>query len=111
MTWELIEVTTEPEWQQDGSGVYVVVHRVEEPSVHKGISGVRIAVRVDLMTCSTDEPLRSWIGDSEAVRKAVMQWIDGPAPRGSICRLSGEHAAYIGSEIARAASDPNYVQR
>ena len=47
--WELIEVTTEPDWIEDASGVYVVVNRVEKKDTHKGITGIRVSVRVDLI--------------------------------------------------------------
>lgn len=112
MSWELIEVANEPMWHEDNSGLYVTVHRIEEKAVHKGHSGVRIGVRVDLMRKEGDDPVRSWIGHPDAVRKALMQWIDNTVQnRGVVPRLSCEHAAYIGAEIQRASVDPNYVQK
>ncbi len=104
--WKLIEVTEEPAWQEDTSGVYVVVHRVVAKDTHKGIAGERITVRVDLMS-KTHHAIQSWIGKAESVRKAFFQWT-GP-PR-SVRYLSAEHASYIGSEIARAGMDPQYHQ-
>ena len=110
--WKLIEVTEEPAWQEDTSGVYVVVHRVVTKEVHKGIAGERITVRVDLMSSNGDEPIISWVGKAESVRKAMMQWIGRQSTPDGFYRylLSAEHAAYIGSEIARAEIDPQYHQ-
>ena len=113
MTWELIQVTTEPEFQPDDSGVYTVIHR---QMVDTGKQGLQICVRVDLMSVEGDEPLISFSGPAEAVRKVLMRYLDGqnadgrdkPGCYGYL--LSPEHTSYIGREIQRAATDPNYVQ-
>lgn len=107
--WKLVEVTEEPAYVSDASGVYVTVHRIVESDAHKGIPGERIKVRVDLIRTDGDVPIRSWVGRAESVRKATMQWI-GRQKRDMFSWLSVEHASYIGSEITRANLDPRYVQ-
>lgn len=111
MTWELVEVTTEPAWVQDNSGVYTMIHRVVEKDVHKGIAGERVFVRVDLMSKTGTVPIRSWIGRPDAVRKAMMQYVDRISSQPAAHSwLSAEHASYIGAEITRAGLDPHYAQ-
>ena len=110
--WKLIEVETEPEWTQDKSRMYAIVHRVVTREPHKGYAGDRVRVRVDLMVrphlrsvSTTDIPLISWIGSADAVRKTVSKYLDA-----GFVSVSYEHAAYIGAEIARAGLDSGYVQ-
>jgi hypothetical protein len=92
MNWELIGCG-ETDWIQDDSGHYVWIRRAFDGGV-----------RLDLMT-TDDEPVMSFIGKAENVRKRTMQWC-----KAHDIRLSMEHASYIGYELCRAESDTNYVQ-
>ena len=103
MTWELREVG-DIECTLDGSGIYVVIHRVVEKLVHKGIAGEIIRIRADVMT-DGGEPLVSFIGRADNVRKAVVRWLNEQCYFPSL-----EHASYIGWELHRAETDPNFVQ-
>lgn len=108
--WELVEVATEPEWELDASGLYVVINRVVEKDIHKGISGTRVFVRLDLMSNGDDTAsilVRSWVGRADAVRKTFARWYDRSMYRG----LSTEHIAYIGSELTRAELCEQYTQK
>ncbi len=105
MTWTLVEAS-DTECLMDDSGVYVTIHRIETTETHKEYSGQRVTVRCDLMA-SGDEPVKSWIGSANAVRKAVIRfladvWWGDP--------ISAEHASYIGYELMRAETTENYVQ-
>ena len=80
-------------------GPYVVVNRQEIDVAESGNTVVR--VRVDVMS-ATDEPMRSFIGHAHDVRIAVARFLG--------TQISAEHASYIGWEINRAESEPNYVQ-
>lgn len=110
--WELEKV--EPiECTLDDSGVYTVINRTVQKETHKQYAGGRLAIRVDVMATDGDKPLRSFVGPGNDVRKRVIAWIvkyfasnDGNGAG----FISGEHASYIGYEIARAMSDPEYVQ-
>ena len=114
MTWELREVS-DIDCTMDDSGVYVVVNRVEDVSVHKGRTGTRVRVRADLMTAGTDDgppmndPIMSFIGSANNVRKHLIHFIHDYV-NGVNRYLSTEHASYIGYELHRAESDPSYVQ-
>jgi hypothetical protein len=92
MNWELIGCG-ETEWIQDDSGHYVWINR-----------RISNEVRLDLMTVA-DEPVVSFIGKADNVRKRAMQWCTAHN-----IRLSMEHAAYIGYELCKAELDENYVQ-
>lgn len=107
MQWELRHVD-DVEAVLDDSGVYVVVHRIEQTETHKEYSGVRVSVRADLMGPG-NEPIISFKGTANAVRKALIRFLDdyhmvasGP--------ISSEHASYIGYELLRAELTPGYVQ-
>jgi hypothetical protein len=58
---------------------------------------------------SDDEPLQSFVGNGNDVRKAVIKWLWNRPLDQANC-ISSEHASYIGYEIARAMADENYVQ-
>lgn len=109
MQWELIEVTEDAPCTMDESGIYTVINRVVKPFTHKEYSGERISVRVDIMS-EGNEPIRSFIGDNpNAVRKAVIRYLTD----GKLCMprsISREHASYIGYDIHRAFTDPQFVQ-
>lgn len=97
MTWELVRVIEEPDWIQDESGVYVMIHRL------LGDLAGRIQVRLDLHDI-WGIPIRSWQGSAAAVRKAAIRWING------WYNISHEHASYIGEQLARAELLSDYVQ-
>lgn len=93
MVWELIKVL-KTEWRQDDSKYYSLIAYVGPDHV-----------RLDLML-HIQEPVISFQGQADDVRKAAMQYIDE-----NCCNISAEHAAYIGSELAKAAMLKNeYVQ-
>jgi hypothetical protein len=92
MNWELIECG-ETDWVQDDSGHYVWISRSSSGEV-----------RLDLMATG-GEPVVSFIGKAENVRKRFIQWCTAHD-----IHLSMEHAAYIGYELCKAESDENYVQ-
>ncbi len=107
--WQLRHVE-DTEAVLDDSGVYVVVHRIEQTEYHKEYSGARIQVRADLMNrgkSGLDEPIMSFQGTASAVRKALIRFIVNERPLWAISR---EHAAYIGYELLRAELTPGYVQ-
>ena len=113
MTWELREVD-DVECTMDDSGVYVVVHRVISTETHKQYAGDRVRVRADLMGGgfatggeTNAEPIMSFIGSANAVRKALIQFVMDHI---GFCQLSMEHASYIGYELLRAEAYPAYVQ-
>ena len=109
--WELEQV--EPvECTIDSSGVYTVINRVVKTETHKQYSGQRLTIRVDVMRTDTghgDEPLRSFVGPGNDVRKRVISYL-GYRRDGMLQAISHEHASYIGYEVARAMIDPGYVQ-
>ena len=91
--WKLVKVS-KTEWQQDDSKYYSLIVYVGEG-----------AVRLDLML-HVQEPVISFQGQVDDVRKAAMQYVDE-----NCCNISAEHAAYIGSELTRAAFlEDEYVQ-
>jgi hypothetical protein len=105
MEWELREVG-DIDCTIDDSGLYVVVDRVPR--------GCTVEVRADLMTdatkCShlkTDEPVVSFIGSANNVRKHLIGFI---AQNYGYAAISSEHASYIGYELHRAEVTENYVQ-
>lgn len=111
MKWELRHVE-DTEAVLDDSGVYVIINRVETPETHKEYSGIRVSVRVDLMQDNgptDDEPIMSFEGSANAVRKALIRFIHDYIASPSRY-LSTEHASYIGYELLRAELTPGYVQ-
>jgi len=104
MAWE-IEHVQDVECELDDSGVYVIIHRIAKESVHKGIAGTIVEVRADLMRSSDNEPIRSWQGSANAIRKAITRFNKDLMPA-----MSLEHASYIGYELLRAELTPDYVQ-
>ena len=116
MQWELREVG-DTDCTMDDSGVYVVIHRVVRPESHKEYSGERVLVRADLQqshmaqTPATDEPIMSFIGTANNVQKHLIRFLQehyGGCDYGQ--SISLEHASYIGYELHRAESDPQFVQ-
>ncbi|MCK5608619.1 hypothetical protein KAR91_42445 [Candidatus Pacearchaeota archaeon] len=107
MEWELRHVE-DVEAVLDDSGVYVVVHRVEQTARHKEYSGIRVSVRADLMEGGETvvAPIMSFQGTANAVRKALARfcWNRCMSP------ISPEHWTYIGYELLRAELTPGYVQ-
>lgn len=90
--WELHSVA-HVDWKPDPSGAWTTIHALKD-------NGVRIDV-----FDKNDEPLFSIAGNPEDVRKALARTDWG-------LTQSGEHLAYIGYELARAAllGPENYVQ-
>ena len=121
MAWKLIKA--EPmEATMDDSGVYVVINRIVTDEVHETYKGKRtyveqiVRVRADLMGTGTnadlvgDVPIVSFIGKANDVRKHLIRFIKTYSGLPSLAKLSWEHASYIGYELHRAETDPNYVQ-
>jgi hypothetical protein len=104
--WQLSRVF-DIAWTQDRSGVYIYINwdRATE------------SVRLDLMTEGEAEPLQSFIGKADNVRKAAMRWLcDNVGVAAKIkglstCGVSLEHAAYIGAELERCDTERiDYIQ-
>ena len=94
--WQLNRVD-DIEWTQDRSGIYVYINW----------DAATDSVRLDIMTEANAQALQSFIGGSDNVRKAVMQWIESE----HILGISLEHAAYIGAELERCDTERiDYVQ-
>ena len=109
MTWELREVE-DIECTLDDSGVYTVIHRIKTRyGNYRQTPIAPVHVRLDLITASV-EPLMSWQGTANNVRKAVIAFLDERNDEYYCCDISAEHASYIGYELHRAETDPNYVQ-
>ena len=97
--WQLIKCDA-IEWQQDESGYYTIINfiNVDEKTEER-------IVRMDIMTTS-DQPMISFQGIAENVRKCAMQYADEHC-----WNMSLEHAAYIGYELHRAAEQgTEYIQ-
>lgn len=86
MNWELRKAVN-TDWIQDASEVYTFINW----------STTEKAVRVDIMNAITDEPMISFIGPADAVRKDVTRWLSD-----HVSHVSLEHAAYIGQQIEKA---------
>ena len=106
-TWKLIELAAqdEPDCTIDDSGVYVVINRVAVKATHKEYAEEIVRVRADIMLRDGDEPMVSFIGSANHVRKAIAAWL---SEREFV--LSIEHASYIGYELLRAELTPGFVQ-
>ena len=108
--WELKVVADDIECVMDNSGIYVSINRIINTEHSKGYIGQRVSVRVDVMT-DNDEPVMSFVGKADNVRKAVMAFLDcGDRAVFAAHPISREHASYIGSEIARAENNEHYKQ-
>lgn len=105
--WRLIEVN-DVEFTPDDSGVYVIINRVCTQQIHKEYAGEIVRVRADLMQSGTHEPIVSFIGKADNVRKHLIRFLQEHF--GGLNHPSMEHASYIGWELHRAEVDPNYVQ-
>lgn len=101
MKWELIRPEKQ-NWTQDESGLYTIINYSENAATMQN-TGVRgDGVRVDVMT-TKHEPVISFQGVGQDVRIALMRWLsDNIKNNNEIVSVSLEHAAYIGSEIAKA---------
>ncbi len=103
MKWKLHEVK-DIECTMDKSGIYCMIARVKKTG---GIS----TVRLDLMSENNCEPLVSFIGPANAVRKHTIKWIwEHSLDDIIVSNISTEHASYIGYELSRAERKINYVQ-
>lgn len=104
MEWELKEVG-DIDCTMDDSGLYVVINRVVGSAMEPTNRDI-IRVRADLMA-SDNEPIMSWIGSANNIRKHMIQYI---RENYGYAVISSEHASYIGYELLRAETDPQYVQ-
>lgn len=82
--WKLQNVDN-IEFTRDKSGIYVLINWENQKN----------SVRLDIMS-DNDEPIQSFSGKAENVRKAVMRFLSDEKSSVSL-----EHAAYIGSEIEK----------
>lgn len=98
--WQLIRVDP-TERIQDESGAYVLINWDRSTD----------SVRLDVFTAG-GEPLVSFVGYADDVRKHTMRWLTQTAEAGgTMGSASLEHAAYIGAELERADTERiDYVQ-
>ena len=110
-TWELRTITDDIECALDGSGIFCTINRVANAITEhsKGYIGQAVSVRVDIMDSCDNNPVMSFMGKAENVRKAVMRFLTN-RHNGRTWTISAEHASYIGSEIARAELNEHFVQ-
>ncbi len=87
--WELIKVN-ETEWKQDKSEIFTLIACCPDGTI-----------RLDVMTTKY-EPVISFQGKAENVRKVAVRWLDSRISQKTSDRISCEHSSYIGSELARA---------
>ena len=84
-------------WEPDRSGVYCLINWQVQTNT----------VRLDIMS-DKHEPLQSFAGESDNVRKATLNWMSDniydtrPGFSGKITGVSLTHAGYIGSELQKA---------
>ena len=88
MNWELIKVK-QTDWIQDNSGYYTLINWIDDNTVRLDVMGIADSLN------PMDYPIVSFQGTASNVRKHIMQRI------GNQWSISLEHAAYIGSELAR----------
>ena len=103
MEWELRHVE-DVECGLDDSGIYTVINRVKTTKTFKDMIGDFYMVRVDVMMHG-DEPLVSFQGSANVVRKHLMRWLFLTGRS-----ISLEHASYIGYELLRAETTENFIQ-
>lgn len=88
--WQLNRVD-DIDWTPDKSGLYcLIVWDVKTDTV-----------RIDFLSDDHD-PIISFAGASDNVRKAVGRWIDSRFEQHTSDKLSASHIAYIGSELQKA---------
>lgn len=107
--WQLTHVD-DIEHTQDQSGLYVYINWDVKTAT----------VRLDIMCEQDAEPLMSFQGKADNVRKHTMRWLSDNVGAGNgydsaagtdYVGISLEHASYIGSELARANAERiDYVQ-
>lgn len=91
-TWELITVDF-TECKIDTSDIMCYINYIEKSD----------NVRIDFLRASDSSLLKSFVGKSDNVRKACMQYLeDLTSDNNGINFMSLEHAAYIGSELTKA---------
>lgn len=96
--WKLNRVN-DIEWIADRSGVTVLI----------SWDALTDSVRLDIMALAI-EPLQSFTGDADNVRKAVMRWLAKRVIKVG-CGISLEHAAYVGAELERCNTERiDYIQ-
>jgi len=107
--WKLVTLSPEHEIDvpMDKTGFYTVIHRQEERVSHKQYNNVIIGVRIDIMHHPLHLPMISFVSSNmEVLRKKVIQWISHQTTD-----LSLQHAGYIGQELQRAFTTPNFIQK
>lgn len=115
--WKLQEVE-DVETTLDDSGLYVIINRVVETRTFKDREADVVRVRADLMKQAPGddyhEPIVSFIGSANAVRKHLIRFLDNAGLGFTLAdvhhSISREHASYIGYELLRAETDRAYVQ-
>ena len=98
LQWRLTRVDA-IEWIADDSGIIVII----------SWDALTDSTRLDIL--SGDNPLISFIGEADNVRKASMQWFAKRISQKAGLGISIEHAAYIGAELERCDTERiDYVQ-
>lgn len=91
-------------WIQNRSGVYVYINYDVKTE----------SIRLDIMAIAqlpVAEPLQSFVGKADNVRKAAMQWFAARIAQKAGLGVSLEHAAYIGAELERCDTERiDYIQ-
>ena len=116
-TWELRTITDDIECTLDNSGIYCTINRIVDTEYSKGHASQTVSIRVDVIASEENKqgsfttvyPVMSFVGKADNVRKAVIRFLTS-RHNGQTRTISGEHASYIGSEIARAELNEHYVQ-
>lgn len=89
--WKL-NIVDNIEHKPDTSGIFVLINWDVKTE----------AVRLDIMSDDTYEPIISFRGKSDNVRKASMAYLETIATDDGLKFVSLEHAAYIGNELTKA---------
>lgn len=112
MSYKDIILEKEQDAVLDHSGLYTLINRTKNAGRHasksKTFAENEVLVRVDIMK-HDDTPLHSFTGRPNAVRKAVITFIEQWTEDNNF-EFSAEHASYIGYEVQRAFNDADYVQ-
>lgn len=89
--WQLQNVD-HIDWTSDNSGVYCLIYWQVKTNT----------VRIDFLSSDNNDPIISFAGESDNVRKAVGIWIDSRISQKTSDKFSAAHIAYIGSELQKA---------
>ncbi len=106
IAWQLNRVD-DIEWTQDRSGVFVYINWNMSTD----------SVRLDIVRERDSQPLQSFAGTADNVRKHAVRWlVDNIGLASSVHGLSqigilAEHISYIGAELARCGAERiDYIQ-